>query len=388
MRLIKKGSNELIACLSIFLFTSTRFIFINDPSKSFLVLLFGVTSLYAYFFTYNFFIGGKVIFGKVFLYFILCFLILVIDSAFRNNSMSSNYLYDFFIYVFIPFLFFINIRSIRIFLVWYCAISILNYLFYGLDPLNNYLYTSDYMYYGFNVALPGFIGSFLGAFYFKKRILFVFVILTTISILFFSNRSCTISMFLFILIYLTIFFKKSKKYIFSLFILFYLIFLYYKSSVIDMVYTIKLYLWNNYNYNSYALTKLVEYLKFSDKESLFANRLVLWDQSLSLINNYLFFGLGMGSYQSIFGNYSHNIFIDSMFFFGVFITILLLLLTIKNILKIAKKNNQIKLFCLLIFILWFPKLLFSSYFTQNLFFFLFLMIPYFNFFHNKNIDVK
>ena len=260
MSLIKIGSNELIACLSIFLFVIPRFFFIDYPSLSFSILLFGLSILYTYFFIYNFLNVKKIIYGKIFLFIILCTLLIFIDSAFRANRLSYKYLYEFVIYVLSPFLFFINIRSLRIFLIWFCIISIFNYLLYAMDPFNGYKYTGDYMFYGFNVALPAFLGSFIGVFYFKKRILLVFLILSAISIIVFSNRSCTLSMIIFIILYALIFFKNKKKYFLICIIPFFLIFIYLQSNFLKIITDINLYFLRTLKFKSYTLEKFISYL--------------------------------------------------------------------------------------------------------------------------------
>lgn len=385
MQLIKKGTNELIACLSTFIFILPKFLIVNNPSLSFVILLLYIIFLFVLLFVSNFFKQQKIIFGRPLLFIVITFLFLFIDIAFRYNSLSSKYLYEFFIFVFLPFIFISNIHSINYFLEWFCFISIINFLIYSTDPLNAYQYTGDYMFYGFNVAYPCFIGSFLGFFYFKKKWTIPFVIISFVTVVFFSNRSALLSSFLFVIFYFLIFTKNLKRIIIISFIPFFIVYNYVSSNLLQIISNLNIYLLEVIKYKSYALEKFINYLKFSDSADFYSNRLTIWNQSAQIIFENLFFGSGLASYENKFGIYSHNLIIDIVYFFGAFILIIVICKIFKIFFFLKNSSNQAKLIGLLFFILWFPKLLFSSYFTKDLFFFLFLFIGSFNFI---NSDVK
>src|SRR5699024_4763447 len=96
-----------------------------------------------------------------FMIFIMIIMIFISISK-SNNSIVYTRLYEFLIYGVIPVSIFSQIRDFKPFLDTYVKLSVIIFLIYILDPLNQYFLTGSYMVYGFQAILPAFFGIHIG----------------------------------------------------------------------------------------------------------------------------------------------------------------------------------------------------------------------------------
>lgn len=367
---------ELIFVLYYWGFVFLRPLLNENPLYSSLILL-GYTfvlviSLFLKFQFSEYKINEKVV------YFALIILVFFsIDSCLRWNEISFIYLYQYVYSGLIPLFFLSAVNDYEKLLKYFSFFSVFAFLLFGNDPLDGYPLFADYMEYGFRLVLPAFLGVFIGFHYFKIKWMLFFEILIFVSIVFFANRSSLMAVILFICLYFIYNSSNKKKlFLYKLLPLF-VIGLYIYSNIVFILNFLVDFL-DKHDYNSYALSKYVESIVFGDDESVFSGRELIWSQAIDLINQNPVFGHGLGYFQSKYIYYSHNILLDMLMFFGIIGLLFFVILFVRSINCLINAKGSFKLFALLFFCLWFPKLLFSSVFFEEISFWCFLVLPFFN----------
>lgn len=318
-----------------------------------------------------------------FMIFIMIIMIFISISK-SNNSIVYTRLYEFLIYGVIPVSIFSQIRDFKPFLDTYVKLSVIIFLIYILDPLNQYFLTGSYMVYGFQAILPAFFGIHIGKIKTGKKVYLLLEIISIICLIFFANRMSILSAILFIIV-INLFYEKFtvKKIIgYSIAILATIIIILNFTTILK--YAVNML--NQLGYNSYSLNSTLLYLQ-GNNFSFDAGRNIIWKEALEFIKLKPITGVGIGYFESVYGLYSHNIFIDFLLSFGLIGLSMMLLLLINSMLKLGYQDKDTQLVGILLLLTSFPKLLTSIYFFIEPTFWLFLIfgvfIPYYDNYKNK-----
>ncbi len=343
-----------------------------------LILFFYVLFLFTFLFINQIIDNNKKINKSVILIFIF-FIFFLFDSILRYNKYSFTYLYKFIYTGIIPIIFLSNIQNISKLLIYNVYFSIICFFIYGFDPINGFGIFKDYMDYGFNLALPSFLFMYIGYKYFRFKWILPLLLTNFTFIFIFANRSSILAVIIFIILYYFLFIFTDIKKIIKLFLpLVILIFVLTFNSkyIIQFTYNI---VTNIYKINSYSLNKFTSYFQHPDNVILYSGREEIWNKSLNMIKENIFFGSGIGSFQSKFGFYSHNIFLDLLLFFGLIGLIIFTFFIIFAFINIYSARKYVKSTSILgiIFLsLWFPKLFFSTHFLEDIGFWCFITFPF------------
>lgn len=311
----------------------------------------------------------------IFIYCVL--LILLIDLLFRPNNFTVKYIYEFVVFGLIPIFMISQVKDYEMLLRIFSLVSFFVFIIYFIDPLNDYRVFGDYMTFGFMLALPAYFGLYIGRKFFKYRWLVPFEIICLVEILIFSNRSAILSVIIFWVLIQFVYLKGTVKKLMKLFILSLLIILFIISFEHLMNFIVSLL--NNYGVYSYSITKLNIFMSGYSLENFFSGRLEIWAIAKDLIDNNFLFGHGTGAFEAKYGRYTHNICLDLLIQYGFMGFLAMLILITKSSINIFKYDEgSIKLLGITLLCLWFPKLLFSTYFIKEIAIWCFITLGFFH----------
>ncbi|MBN2835130.1 MAG: O-antigen ligase family protein [Candidatus Delongbacteria bacterium] len=128
-----------------------------------------------------------------------------------------------------------------------------------------------------------------------------------------------------------------------------------------------------FSVQSYSLTKISLTIKYGIL-IMMESRVLIWSDAIDHISKNPFFGSGIGSFEAIYGQYSHNIFLDIVVYFGIIGLLFFLFLTFYSLLRLTKYNYYCKIFAVLVLSSWVIPLLTSSNFFRNTNFWLFFSL--------------
>ena len=363
-------SEELIFVLWFWEFALLRYFIIENKDKSTLILFSGALILLIL----SLFKGVKF---SNFLVFIIIFYIYGFFKYIFTNEASylvvlEDFLYKFVINGVLPVYFFTQIKDAKKVLKLLIFFSVIVFFIFFKDPFNGYILTGNYMGFGFLVALPVYFCLNIGRKYFRYNYLLLLEIATIILIFGFSNRSAILSFLVFNFLNFVFIEKigyKKKIIEITIVIIAFIIAMFLFKYIINFIF-IKMEQQNlhirvvgtvyNYFYGSHAL------------DTLSSGRISIWENAIKIIKKNIFFGSGLKFFESIYVYYSHNIVLDLLIQFGVFIFLGFTYLCIKSFFNIIHYNYYEKILGIMFFSLWFPKLLFSSsmYYDHGLWMFL------------------
>lgn len=126
--------------------------------------------------------------------------------------------------------------------------------------------------------------------------------------------------------------------------------------------------------------------RFRRSTDVLSGREALSSQAQELISNNIF-GKGIGYFESLAnGSYTHNLFLQLMCEFGVFVGGAISIYIVFSVLKslLSKHDNELSIFCICQFI---PRLLLSSVYWSNPFIWIFLYSQNSKSNTNNNIDI-
>ncbi len=299
--------------------------------------------------------------------------VLLFDMLFRPNRLIITYIYEFLIYGAIPIHLLAQVKDSRLLLKLYALFSAVVFILYFSDPFIGYFIFGDYMTFGFNFALPAYYGLYLGRKVFNNKWYLIFEIVCLIEIIVFANRSAILGIIFLWLIYNFIYEKEKKEKI-KKFILLLILFIIMLSSI-NYLLNVALDVMRHFGLFSYSLYHLNLY--FADKNwmKMFSGRLGIWGQAVNMIrDSNILIGAGTGAFQSKHGFYSHNIILDLVSQYGIVGLLFALIKLIKSNYRVLKQDKYTMIIGFLFLSLWFPKLLFSSYFYKEIGFWCFLAI--------------
>lgn len=287
--------------------------------------------------------------------------ILILDMVIRGNSKSFDYIYRYTYAGFLVILFVSIINDSKQVLKIFSLFSLFAFLLFFYDPFLNYKIFGDYMGYGFNLALPAFIGMSIGFSFFKKRLLIIPMLVCLFMLLAYANRSSFLSALVFVLLYVLITYRKKRLFWFLLISLMLLILIFEKHiAALIMKFLIDL------NINTYAINQFIIFLEYGDPISFFSGRFEIWENTWNMFLSKPFLGLGAGYFHAIHDSYPHNIFLDILVTYGIIGMLIIGILLSVSIYKLIKNSKNNKILGLMLFSLWFPKLLFSSSFIWDM----------------------
>jgi O-antigen ligase len=314
--------------------------------------------------------------GNAVILMLIFFIIFLVDSVFRHNILSNEYVYRF-VYSGILSVFFLSkVRDADKLLKYFSWFSLLAFLLFGGDPLNGFSTFSDYMDYGFNLVMPAFFGMFLGFHHLKIKWMLIFEILCFLCIVIFANRTSLLSVLVFIILYFILISPNRKRIIFRWIIpmsLLAIIILLNIDSIAKFAYK---FVYFKFGYNSYALSKFTSTLHKLDLHVLFSGRLEIWTKATNMFKESPLIGHGLGSFQARYGFYSHNVFLDLLIFFGILGSSIFCFFIITSVIKIWRTNESSKIIGFLFMSLCFPKLIFSAYFLEDVGFWCFIAFTF------------
>ena len=367
----KKNGNELLFVLYIFLFIIIKFFFKFDPTHTFIMLLVPSIIILLSSFIYN---GRKSVVLKPHILFIsiIVFIPFLLTIIFNNNSYVMNYLYEFIIYGLIPMYLFSRVKDINEVINIGGKFSIISFLLFFYDPLRNYYYFSDYMSFGLVCMLPIFLFSILSRKRLGKKKFFILEMLSLFEMLIFCNRGSFLTAIIIEIVFFIIEDNKEKnKYLFFKIISLIAAAFILIANVNNILLIIQKVL-TSLNFNSYSIRAVS--LMISGNSSGLSGRENIWANAISYFWDSPIFGHGIGSFENIYGIYTHNLILETLTSTGIIGLIVILISFIKCIKKIIIGENKSFYFALLIIGI-FP-LLFSIYIYKWLFFWILIYIAY------------
>ena len=379
---IYKQNDKIDICLSVVLnlilwrsAISRLFSYGNENLTSFIVeaIIVGSLVTYAILFFAN---GIKPSLTKQFQILLLCFAVILTTVILSYNEFSVNYFRKFCLYVFLPTLFLIEIKNVKLFLWIYVFFAVALFVLLAWEPiLGKNVFMDSYMAYGFELMAPCFCALYLLD---RKMKIFLskipFILCFILSFLF-ANRSCCLGMLTFVIFY-EFFVQKgaAKKAIFIVFLTVIFVLVYIN---LDSILSFFLNLIRMLNVQSYSLTKLIKLLNYFDMDRFTSNRNYLYETAFSLVQNQFPFPFGIGKFELLMKGYCHNIILDFLLNWGgagLIMLIVIFFIIANSFLR--EKSRNLKILKLLFISLWFPKLFFSTYFICDFPFFASLVLAF------------
>ena len=375
----KININEILFVLYIFLLIIIKFFFKLNPSYTFIMLLIPTISILLVSIIYN----GKKSFclkPQIFIITFFIILIFIISILVNDNQYILNYLYEFFIYGFIPIYLFSKVKDINKVIQIGSKFSIIAFLIYFYDPLINYYYFSDYMSFGLVCMLPIFFFSSLSRKVLHKKGYLLLEIMSLVELLIFCNRgSFLTAMMVEIVFFIVDNSKEKNKYLLiKIFLLIGLSVLLVNN--INNFLKILQDLLTKLNFDSYSIRAVS--LMLSGDSTGFSGREEIWKNAISYFYENPIIGHGIGAFEKIYEIYTHNFILETLTSTGIMGLILITVSISKYIKKCIMNENKCFYFALLIVAI--IPLLFSIYIFKWLYFWILIYIAYDN--NNNNKD--
>mgnify|MGYP000116920882 FL=1 len=365
MEKIKKSLNEMLLAYYIFSFVLLARIIPNYKDISTVILTLNVIGIIFISIVIN---NKKTKFtvGELLLD-IGILVIFVIDSSFRNNEFTNQIYTYMIIFAIIPNHLFLQMKSNEKFLNYYSLFALLTALLYIIDPFQSYKYSGDYMGFGYNVMLITYIGIYIKAREKKNILYYAILIIIMFEMTFFANKGAILSIIIFTAIYEIIIKKNTVKNIIIIVICG--IFIMSSNFIIEKIYTLAI----DNGINSYSIKTLYE--MENKTSSGLSGREEIWQSAKEMIKENFILGSGAGYYKANNKEnlYVHNIVYDIIIEYGIIIFMLMSIIIIKGIIKLIKEKGSNKVVGIVFFIMWFPKLMFSSYLQAEIGFWLFVV---------------
>ncbi|MDN7226400.1 O-antigen ligase family protein [Planococcus sp. N064] len=299
-------------------------------------------------------------------------LIFMLDIILRHNTFIFLVIYDFAIFGVIPILLYAQVKDHEKMLKYYVNFSIIIFIAYGLDPFNEYSIFGDYMSYGYGMAMPAYFGLYIGRRFFKIRWVLILEVCCFILIIVFANKGAVLSVVCFILLMNILMNKKDLKVILLYFYsgLAVLFISFNMMKIIDVLieFTTKR------GYYSYSLQSVKEALSGSSI-SILSGRDMIWQDAYQMITERPLIGFGTGAYNNVSRSqdYTHNFFLDVLIQYGFIGLLFFILLITRSLWKILfHSTGYNKIIGILFISSSFPKLIFSSIYLKEPWFWLFL----------------
>lgn len=276
-------------------------------------------------------------------------LLLATNMIFFNNSTLYSNAYDFCIYGLIPMLLLINVRDFSMVLKYWVYMTFAIGILFLLDPFFGYRWSGGYMPLGFNQLLPAFASCMVIWLHYRKKWFMLFSAVFLIATLVFANKGSFIAAVAFGIVFF-LYIKKQRKAILLTLLggaLLLIIAYQFRFQIFDVFYDFALQL----GVPSYSMATFREMLYVSP-DRIFALRTDIWDNCLIEIQSHPIFGIGVGAFQSKYGLYPHNIFLDILTSAGWIIFIPFVIILIVSLFSIKKMPHDKKIFMIMILFMW------------------------------------
>lgn len=302
----------------------------------------------------------------LFYIFTLVSIFVFLSSLNTKNTFAWLYYQDFILQGAITIYLFSKCKNYDNILRYLSIITSVVFLLYFLDPFFGYQYTRNYLDYGMKIILPAFMFSSIQRKFYKKLFYIIIEISSFVLLVFFSNRNALlVSLVAYIILDLLIT-KPSNRKLFK-----YLIFSSLVFSISFFTKEIVLFLINNsvgiYSYSLNAILQMLE-----GTSTGLSSRDIIWSNAFRLLNNNPLFGVGIGYFHMLNGEFVHNIFLEILVSFGYFFGIAIILYILLSVFKIIK-NNKNPLLISIVIMGMFP-LMFNDYFMTWSYFWIMLFI--------------
>jgi len=308
------------------------------------------------------------------------------DAVFRVNSRSFILLYEFIYFGVVPVVLLSKVRQVKILLTYFSYFAVAAFFIYGIDPLNGYAVFSDYMGYGYKLALPAFLGIFIGFHYLRIKWMIVFEVIAFLFLMMFANRSALLTAVTFICLYILISHSFSWTRVVKRAALFIALFIVAYLNIDDLMNVLFQYT-SEANFRNYAIQKLNYFLTSgSADEAFFSGRIQIWKQAIDMFLDQPVIGHGAGKFQDVYGYYPHNMILDVLVTSGLCGLIVVVWFLFRSVNVLLRSAGELRIFSLLLLALWFPKLLFSMMFVNDTAFWAFFVLFLFPFvkYHAKS----
>lgn len=301
----------------------------------------------------------------------LVFVIFFLEMAFRPNTLTSVYFYNFIINGAIPVYLLMQLDNMKMVLKYFTSFSVPLFLIYMLDPFFNYALTFDYMTFGFEVALPSFCGFHIGRKVFGYRWMIIPEVLSIISLFIFSNRGALLAAlaFAFLLAIIDDSSQPTKILRFGAIIVIIAVVFINAVPIIDFILK-QIAKWNYYSYSLHAFRNML----VSGVSKGLAGRDMLWSNAWEYFKASPLLGNGVGSFTNHYGNYPHNLILDILTSFGIIGFLVFLLTWLRPISLMFTSHYSLRVFLALVCCLSFVPLLTSSVLYANIYFWLFIAL--------------
>lgn len=330
-------------------------------------------------------IKNRIIVSKAYLIILVMIHVLLFDYLFRFNSYVSVYLYEFITYGVMPIHLLSQVRDPKLLLKVFSIVSFVTFVLYFRDPLAQYTIFGDYMSFGFNLALPAYIGMSIGRKYLGFKWMLVFELMCLAEIIIFANRSSLLALLVFLFIKEIVLIDKKGKKIIKVVGTFFITLI----GVLNVPNIIK---WlqliiRSRGYSSYALNQYVHYLHHISLDDLFSGRFYIWENAKNMLSENLVFGHGTGAFQAKHVSYTHNLYYDLLIQYGIIGLVIFCVGCYLSCRKILiHRNIYLKLIGILFFCIWFPKLFFSVYIFRDMGIWCFMAFGFIRF--NSTVESK
>ena len=299
------------------------------------------------------------------------------------NSVALDYLQNFLFYCCLTSVYCSGIRSSQKAIVAYGVFSVIAFALCGFLPLlgkNAIRYsTMEFfdtgMSYGENVAVPGFIGLYTLLRYRKKLWALPVLLVNVVLMLMLANRSSLLVAAFFVLVYELWIQKTSLKKgaIICLGLLAGLLIL----MNIETILLLCKALLDRFGIRSYSITKFLALFEKQGgtKVSFTSGRDAINANALSFFLKNPVFGIGIGQFSILTDMpYTHNLITDILSTTGIIGAVIFFPMIVIAIVKmLSLKKMEDKLFVSILFSLWFPRLLFSKTFVDDVLFWTFIV---------------
>ncbi len=328
------------------------------------------------------------------LFMILCY---VQSILIHFNANGMNLFIDFSIYVVLIVIFVMQIDDMVKATDYFCYSCVIALILFAPWPFtksisyyNDIAYYGTGMVYGERVIVPCFIGIYT-LYKRKKSVVFLILSLVTFALgVAAANRGALLTCVCYFFLYNILITPNNYKKMILLFSIALGIALFI-TSFENIIILIKNVL-NEFGINSYAVNKLIMLSSDTTNVSRFSSgRDKTYLKAIELLKEHPFIGIGFGTFAEIGEDaFVHNIILDWFTTLGIVIGIVFSVITVCAVIKLLLiKDREVKIFYLILFSLWFPKLLFSKTFADDAGYWMFMvcMLSYKRNTHNLKLKL-
>lgn len=300
------------------------------------------------------------------------------DVLFRyNNYVFENY-YNFILHGAVTGFLLIFVEKYERLLFYWINISVIIGCIYSVDPLLHYVMSGGYM--GFaSVMLPAFIGAVLLLFVYRVKWTIPLLLFFLTDLTVYGNKGAAISAVLITsLIYIftpdSSLIKLRRVYVVLGIGLVGLLSL---SGIFSLLKNLA----QDIGVGSYSLTDFADILDLANLSS-FNSRSQIWENVFFELKDNWGFGLGIGGFETRYGNYPHNFFLDIFVTHGVIlggIIVMMIFSLFKKCFRLGYLRKDIHFFSFTFFLLWFiPAQLSFTYWRLD-YFWIFIFFSIYNY---------